>query len=59
MTEKQLIVTFTCSSYVHVYEQKSGIKPVFPYNVHKSIEDAIKFLKEQKNIDEPNVKYYN
>ena len=47
---KELIVTFSCSNNVHVYNENSSVKPMFPYKVHTTVEDAIKHLKEKRNI---------
>lgn len=39
-----MIVTFGCSSNVYVYSEKCGRKPMRPYQVHSSINEAIGFL---------------
>ena len=49
MTE--LIVTFSCSNNVHVYNENSNVKPMWPYKAHVTIEHAIKHLKEKNVID--------
>lgn len=52
---KFLVVTFTCNNNVHVYSGKTGVKPMFPYKIHGSVEDAKKYLEETRNIIEPKV----
>ena len=46
----QLIVTFTCNNVIHVYTENSCMKPVYPYKRHSSINDAIKYILDDKNI---------
>ena len=48
---KELIVTFSCSNNVHVYNENSSVKPMWPYKAHTTVEDAIKHLKERNVID--------
>lgn len=48
---KQTIVTFSCSNNIHVYNDDSCVKPMPPYKTHSSIEKAIKYMKENRNID--------
>jgi hypothetical protein len=48
------VVTFSCSNDVHVYTEKSYMKPRYPYLTHSSIDDAMKYLKD-RNIKEPKI----
>jgi hypothetical protein len=57
MSEKQKIVTFTCNNGIHIYSEKSGVKPMFPYKIHTSIDNAVKYLKEDRGIDDPKILY--
>ena len=52
---KSLVVTFTCNNKIHVYTGKTGVKPMFPYKIHGSVEDAKKYLEEERGIKEPKV----
>ena len=52
---EQLIVTFTCNNNVHVYYEKSGVLPMRPFKSHSSIEDAVKYLKENRNVSNPEI----
>jgi len=54
-TEEKLVVTFTCNNHVHVYDEKSGILPMSPYKTHSSIEAAVKYLKETRNVSNPEI----
>jgi len=54
-TEEKLIVTFTCNNHVHVYNEKSGVLPMSPYKKHSSIEAAVKYLNENRNINDPEI----
>ena len=47
------VITFKCSDSVHVYYNKCGLTPVYPYKVHSSIEDAKKYLKEVQGVAIP------
>jgi len=51
----QLTVTFTCNDHVHVYDEKSGVLPMSPYKTHSSIEAAVKYLKENRNVSNPEI----
>ena len=51
----QLVVTFTCNDHVHVYDEKSGVLPMSPYKTHSSIEAAVKYLKENRNVSNPEI----
>jgi len=51
----QLVVTFTCNNHVHVYDEKSGILPMSPYKTHSSIEAAVKYLNETRNVSNPEI----
>jgi hypothetical protein len=51
----QLAVTFTCNDHVHVYDEKSGVLPMSPYKTHSSIEAAVKYLKETRNVNYPEI----
>jgi hypothetical protein len=51
------IVTFTSSKSVHVYAKKNGMTPMPPYKIHSSEENAVKYLKETKGIEEPKIIY--
>jgi hypothetical protein len=50
-----LVVTFTCNNNVHVYEEKSGTQPMYPYKVHNTIKAAIKYLKEKRKVNNPKI----
>ena len=52
---KSLVVTFICSNKIHVYSGKTGFKPRRPYKIHGSVEDAKKYLEEERGVKEPNV----
>lgn len=52
---KLLVVTFTCNNNIHVYHDKCGLKPVFPYKMHTSIDVAKKYLEETRGVTEPKV----
>ena len=52
---KPLVVTFTCNNKIHVYAGKTGVKPMPPYKIHSSVEDAKKYLEEERGIKEPKV----
>ena len=51
----ELIVTFTCNNHVHVYDEKSGVLPMSPYKTHSSIEAAVKYLKDNRAISNPEI----
>jgi hypothetical protein len=51
----ELIVTFTCNNHVHVYHEKSGVLPMRPFKSHSSIEVAVKYLKENRNVSNPEI----
>jgi hypothetical protein len=51
----ELVVTFTCNNHVHVYDEKSGVLPMSPYKTHSSIEAAVKYLKENRNVSNPEI----
>lgn len=55
ITKRELVVTFTCNNHVHVYDEKSGVLPMSPYKTHSSIEAAVKYLKENRNISNPEI----
>ena len=48
MTNKEKIVTFSCSKSVHIYGPKSCLTPSFPYRTHPTIDEAKKFLTERE-----------
>ena len=52
---EHLIVTFTCNKHVHVYHEKSGVLPMPPFKSHSSIEAAVKYLKENRNVSNPEI----
>jgi hypothetical protein len=52
----EMIITFSCSSVVHIYTENCGKKPVFPYKKHKTIEIAVNDLLS-KGVKEPKIKY--
>ena len=54
-TEEKSVVTFTCNNHVHVYDEKSGVLPMSPYKTHSSIEAAVKYLKETRNVSNPEI----
>ena len=49
------IVTFSCQKTIHVYHEKSSVRPMPPYKPHNSIEDAKKFMEEERGIKNPKV----
>lgn len=51
----ELVVTFTCNNHVHVYDEKSGVLPMSPYKTHSSIEAAVKYLNETRNVSNPEI----
>ena len=54
-TAEKLIVTFTCNNHVHVYKEKCGVLPMSPYKTHSSIEAAVKYLKDNRNVSNPEI----
>ena len=38
------VVTFGCSKSVHVFPEKCGWSPMWPYRSHSDIESATKYL---------------
>ncbi len=42
-----MIVTFGCQSDVYVYEASSGVRPMWPYKTHSSVDKAKEYLKAQ------------
>ena len=52
---EQLIVTFICNNHVHVYYEKSGVLPMPPFKSHSSIESSVKYLKENRNVSNPEI----
>ena len=50
-----LVVTFTCNNNVHVYKEKSGTQPMYPYKVHSTIKTAVKYLKEKRKVKTPKI----
>jgi hypothetical protein len=44
MNEEIMIVTFGCSNSIHLFEKNGGRRPFFPYQIHKTIDDAITHL---------------
>jgi hypothetical protein len=44
------IITFKCSNYVHLYYNKCGVAPLYPYKKHSSIKDAKKYIEEVQGI---------
>jgi hypothetical protein len=55
---KKLIVTFSCTNNINVYDEKSSVKPRLPYKAHSTEEDAVNYLKENRGIDNPKIVYY-
>jgi hypothetical protein len=47
---RTLVVTFTCNNNIHVYDDKSGVKPMPPYKTHSSVEDARIYLEETRGV---------
>jgi hypothetical protein len=45
------IVTFSCSSSVHIYMDGCSVYPAKPYKIHDTIKDAIKHLKKCGKTD--------
>lgn len=39
-----MIVTFSCSSRIHIYENGCGLNPTPPYKIHNTKQDAIYYL---------------
>jgi hypothetical protein len=48
---KWLIVTFICNNDIHIYNDKSLVKPMPPYKVHSSIKDAEEYLKNTRDVE--------
>ena len=48
---KNRIITFSCSSYVHVYEPECGLTPAWPYKVHESVKEAKKYLESRGKLN--------
>lgn len=55
MEKKPLVVTFTCNNHVHVYSNKSGVKPMPPYKIHNSVEKALEYLTKTRSLARPKV----
>ena len=55
MNKEIMIVTFGCSNSIHLFEKNGGRRPFFPYQIHKTIDDAITHLGIQ---DAKIIKYY-
>jgi hypothetical protein len=53
--EINIITTFTCNNNIHHYKGIRGVKPMLPYKIHRTIEDAKKYLLETRNVKEPKV----
>jgi hypothetical protein len=51
--EQNIIVTFSCNDRIHHYKGIRGVKPMLPYKIHNSIEDACKYLMEKRNVKDP------
>jgi hypothetical protein len=51
-----MVITFSCSTEVHIYTENCGKKPVFPYEKHKTIESAVNVL-ISRGVKEPKIKY--
>lgn len=49
------IITFGCQKTIHVYPEKCGVSPRWPFKSHENLEEAKKHLIE-KGIIEPQVK---
>ena len=41
-----MIVTFNCQNGVFIYDLNKGVHPAYPFEVHKSVGDAIIHLIE-------------
>lgn len=52
MKTKNKIVTFPCSNSIHIYEEKCGLIPQFPFRMHDSIVSAMNYL---TNIGKKNI----
>lgn len=48
---KNRIVTFSCSSYIHIYEPNCSVIPKRPYKVHESVDVAKKHLEKCGKIN--------
>ena len=48
MTNKEKIVTFSCSKSVHIYTPQSCLRPMLPCRFHSTIDEAKKFLTERE-----------
>lgn len=46
-----MIVTFSCSNNVFVFEENCGRHPVFPFKFHESIDSAKNYLKSLGKIN--------
>lgn len=45
------IITFCCQKSIHVYHDGCGLLPRPPFKSHASIDDAKKYMKEERGID--------
>lgn len=39
-----MVITFSCSNRIHIYESGCGYNPVWPYKQHNSVQDAKDYL---------------
>lgn len=42
-----MIVTFSCSGEVHLYERRCGLLPMWPYRSHADVDSAKRHLESQ------------
>lgn len=52
-----MIVTFSCSNRIHIYESGCGYNPMSPYKLHNSVEDARDYLTKMGKDDITEVIY--
>jgi hypothetical protein len=48
--DQTIIVRFSCNNDIHHYKGIRGLKPMFPYKKHMTIEHACKYLMEKRNV---------
>ena len=53
--EIEKIVTFSCKENIYVYYKKCGKFPGLPYNQHKDLETAEKFMRDVRSISHPTI----
>jgi hypothetical protein len=52
-----MIVTFSCSNRIHIYESGCGYNPNPPYKMHNSIEDAKNYLETMGKVNITEITY--